>query len=212
MRKTLVLYPKPLLIMSKRVALYVRVSSKQHQTVENQSLELKEFCKNAGWDIVKEYANTGSGASSDRKSFNKMLSDAHKRKFDILLFWSLDRFSREGVKKTTQYLQLLESNGIAFKSYTEQYIDSTGIFKDVIISLLATLAKQERIRLSERVRAGLDRAKKEGRIGGRPTIDNDTVIKIRKLKEQSLSDRKIGRELGISPRTVAKYYKDQQSG
>ena len=193
--------------MPKRVALYVRVSSKQHQTVENQLLELREFCGNAGWDIVKEYADAGSGASSDRKGFNEMLSDAHRRKFDVLLFWSLDRFSREGVQKTTQYLQLLESNGIAFKSYTEQYIDSTGIFKDVIISLLATLAKQERIRLSERVRAGLDRAKKEGRTGGRPKIDKRTIKKIRELKSRNLSDRAIGNQLGISPRTVAKYFK-----
>lgn len=107
-----------------------------------------------------------------------------------------------------QHLQFLEGNGVHFKSYTERYIDSTGIFKDVIISLLATLARQERIRLPERVRAGLERARKEGFIGGRPTIDKVKVANIRKLKEQGLSDRKIGKQLGISPRTVTKYIKN----
>jgi len=194
--------------MSERVALYVRVSSKQHQNVDNQLSVLREFCGSSGWKIVGEYIDRASGSTTKRKGFERMMEGAYQRKFDILLFWSLDRFSREGVQKTMQHLQFLEGNGVHFKSYTERYIDSTGIFKDVIISLLATLARQERIRLSERVRAGLERAKKEGRIGGRPTIDKGKVANIRKLKEQGLSDRKIGKQLGISPRTVAKYIKN----
>jgi DNA invertase Pin-like site-specific DNA recombinase len=111
-----------------------------------------------------------SGASSTRKEFGKMFVDAAKRKFDMVLFWSLDRFSREGCRRTIQYLQQLNDNKVIYKSYTEQYLDSSGIFRDVIISFLSVLAQQERIRLSERVRAGLDKAKSQGRIGGRPRI------------------------------------------
>jgi len=204
MQKTVVLCAKTV-NMSKRAALYVRVSTKQHQNVDNQLDKLREFCKNSNLKIVSEYNDYVSGAAKERKEFNQMMKDAYQRKFDILLFWSLDRFSREGVLQTIQHLQFLETNGIHFKSYTEQYIDSTGIFKEVIISLLATLAKQERVRLSERVKAGLERAKKEGRTGGRPTINENTISKIQLLKKQHLSDRKIGKKLGISPRTVAKY-------
>ena len=71
-----------------------------------------------------------------------------------------------------------------YKSYTEQYIDSSGIFKDVIIALLSTLAKQERLRISERVHAGLARARQQGRIGGRPTLDKGIIEKIQQMQAQ----------------------------
>src|SRR5947208_12125755 len=99
-----------------------------------------------------------------------MFEDASRRKFDVLLFWSLDRFSREGVLETLQHLQRLTSYGVGWKSFTEQYLDSCGVFRDAVLSILATIAKQERIRLSERTVAGLERARKAGRIGGRPRV------------------------------------------
>jgi hypothetical protein len=75
---------------------------------------------------------------------------AHQRKFDILVFWALDRLTREGTRATLNYLQRLESKGVDYVSYQEQWLDSTGPFKDVKISMFATLAKQERARISER--------------------------------------------------------------
>src|SRR5258707_10883117 len=99
-----------------------------------------------------------------------MFSAASKRKFEVLLFWSLDRLSREGVLETLQHLQRLTSYGVGYRSYTEQYLDSCGIFRDAVIGILAAVAKQERIRLSERTVAGLERAKAQGRIGGRPKV------------------------------------------
>ena len=84
-----------------------------------------------------------------------MMSHAYQREFDLVLFWSLDRFSREGAFETLQYLKKLDSFGIAFKSFTEQYLDGTGIFKDAIIAILGALANQERVRLSERDHARL---------------------------------------------------------
>ena len=194
----------------KKAAIYARVSTRDKQSLDNQLPVLQEFCQSYGLTVVAEYSDKVSGGEGreSRAGFDAMLKDAYKRKFDVVVFWALDRFTREGTAKTIEYLNLLESYGVQFKSYTEQYLDSTGLFKDAIIGLLATLAKQERIRLSERVRAGLDRAKKQGRIGGRPTIPEDTQQRILELKEAGLSNRAIGRELQLAHRTVGLYLKD----
>ncbi len=118
-----------------------------------------------------------------------------------MLFWALDRFSREGVRETLQHLERLDSYDVAYKSYTEQYIDSAGMFRDAII---ATLAKQERVRLSERTRAGLDRAKSQGKKLGRPALSSEKTKEIRKLKAQGLSIRNIAAKTGVSVGSVAK--------
>ena len=189
-----------------KTAIYVRCSTKHHnQDVENQLLQLKAFCERQSWDVFKVYSDYESGSSENRTAFKAMFSEASKRKFDQLLFWSLDRFSREGVRETISYLQTLESYGVTYKSYSEQYIDSSGIFKDIIISILATLAKQEKVRLSERVIAGLEKAKLKGRVGGRRKIDQTIVNKIKELKTLGYSNRKIARELSISNNTVGVY-------
>jgi DNA invertase Pin-like site-specific DNA recombinase len=187
-----------------KAAIYARVSTKD-QSAENQVLELRRHCSAMGYQIQGEYIDQVSGGRSDRPAFIQMMDDAHKRKFDLLLFWSLDRFTREGAMKTIHYLQRLESYGIQFKSYTESYLDSTGIFKEAIIALMATLAKQEKVRLSERVKAGLDRARSQGRIGGRKAIDNHLQQQIMQLKANSLSNRQIARKLKITHKTVGKY-------
>ena len=87
-----------------------------------------------------------------------------------MLFWSLDRFSREGVRETLNHLERLTSYGVNYRSFTEQYLDSCGIFKDAVLAILAVIAKQERVRLSERTLAGLAKARKQGRVGGRPRL------------------------------------------
>ena len=121
------------------------------------------------------------------------------------LHFALDRLTREGTRKTIQYLQILEDYGVSYKSYSEKYIDSSGIFKDVIIALLSTLAKQEKIRISERVQAGLSKARQQGRIGGRPTLATDKVNKIKKLKSEGKSIVAISKVLKVSRGTVYLY-------
>jgi DNA invertase Pin-like site-specific DNA recombinase len=185
-----------------RVALYARVSIKDgRQDAQNQLQQLREFCQHQGWQIVKEYTDKASGKRGDRVQFQAMFEGASRREFDCSLFWSLDRFSREGVLETLQHLQRLTQYGVAYRSFTESYIDSLGPFRDVVISLLAALARQERIRLSERVTAGLARARREGRVGGRPKVVVSTN-KIRKLANKGLSAVKIGAQLGCSRMTV----------
>jgi DNA invertase Pin-like site-specific DNA recombinase len=101
-----------------------------------------------------------------RPGFGAMLKAAHQRKFDILVFWALDRLTREGTGATLNYLQRLESKGVGYVSYQEQWWDSTGPFKDVMVAMFATLAKQERARISERTIAGLKVARAKGKIIG----------------------------------------------
>ena len=134
-----------------------------------------------------------------------MFAAASRREFDLVLFWSLDRFSREGTVETLQHLQRLTAYGVAWRSFTEQYLDSTGIFKDAVIGILAAVAKQERVRLSERVHAGLERAKAQGRVGGRPRVrrdkDKDAKV-IRQMRDAGQSYGEIAEELGRSKADV----------
>ena len=134
-----------------KIAIYARVSTKDKgQDTENQLVQLRDFASKQGWQVVREFVDRETGSKSDRAELQAMFEAASQRKFDLLLFWALDRLSREGVLETLQHLNRLTSYGVGFRSFTEQYFDSCGIFKDHVISILATIAKQERIRLSER--------------------------------------------------------------
>ncbi len=181
-----------------KVALYSRISTKDRgQDVENQQRQLRDFAAKQGWTIVHEFSDAISGKSSDREQFQRMFIAASKRDFDLLLFWSLDRLSREGALETLQHLQRLTSYGVAYRSFTEPYLDSLGVFRDAIVSILACLARQERIRLSERTIAGLQKARSLGRVGGRPRVACDKN-KVLKLHAAGKSLAAISRELGIS--------------
>jgi len=158
-----------------------------------------------GYDIFSEYVDVISGASSNKPEFNRMMQDASKRRIDMVLFFALDRFTREGTRRTIHYLQLLDDYGVMYKSYSEQYIDSSGIFRDVIIALLSTLAQQERLRISERVKAGLEKSRQQGRVGGRPTLNKSTVRRIKELKNAGNSVISIAKELKISRGSVYQY-------
>jgi DNA invertase Pin-like site-specific DNA recombinase len=187
-----------------KIAIYSRVS-KDSSDNTNQLLILRDYCQKMNYEIYDEYVDVVSGGSPNRPEFNLMMQDASKHKFNMLLFYALDRLTREGTRKTIHYLQMLDDYNVAYKSFTEQYIDSSGIFKDVIIALLSTLAKQERIRISERVVAGLDKARTQGRIGGRPTLDSSKIEKIRVLKSAGMSILAISKEVHVSRGSVYQY-------
>ena len=185
-----------------KVAVYARVSTKDKgQETENQLVQLREFAAKQNWQITREYIDRETGGTSDRAEFQAMFADASRRKFDLVLFWSLDRLSREGVLETLQHLNRLTACGVGYKSFTEQYLDSCGIFKDAVIGILAVIAKQERVRLSERTKAGLAIARSKGRQIGRPRLQVKRG-EIARLMAQGLSRRAVGRELGISEGSV----------
>jgi DNA invertase Pin-like site-specific DNA recombinase len=190
-----------------KTAIYARVSTKDgRQDTENQLRQLRDFAATQDWTIVHEYVDRASGKHSDREQFQSMFDAASRREFDVLLFWSLDRLSREGTIATLNHLQRLTSYGVNYRSFAELYLDSTGIFKEAVIGILAAVAKQERVRLSERTIAGLQRAKAQGRVGGRPRAEGDykLVSRVDFLKAEGKSIRKIAATVGVSPSTVLK--------
>ena len=168
--------------------------------------ELREFAGRSGWNIVTEYIDRASAKSGNRAQFQAMLTDASKRKFDMVLFWALDRFSREGTLSTLKYLERLTASGCNWRSYQESYLGSCGPFRDVVVSLMATIAKQERIRISERTIAGLNRAKRNGKKLGRPHVAID-FVKLRQLQAEGLSQRRIASATGLTATTVARALK-----
>ena len=188
-------------VTQKRAVLYARVSTRDgRQDTENQLTQLRTFCTSQGWSVSNEYVDHASGKNSDgRPEFQRLFEDAAQRKYDIVVFWALDRFSREGVLATLQYLERLSGYGIAYRSFSEGYLDSCGIFKDAVLGILAVIAKQERVRLSERVTAGLVRARAAGRVGGRPKGIFDRA-KVVKLRQDGLSIAEIASVVGV-PRT-----------
>ena len=147
--------------------IYARCSTEK-QELDNQLLQLREFARKREWTITKEYTEIVSGAKESRPAFDKMFKDAHKRLFDLIIFWDLSRFSRSGTLYTLQKLRELDNLGIEWHSYQEQFLSTTGPFKDVVLSIFATVAKLEREKISERTKAGLQRAAKQGRYPGRP--------------------------------------------
>jgi len=128
-----------------------------------------------------------------------------------VLFWSLDRFTREGVLETLQHLQRLTGNGVDWWSFKEEYLRSIGPFRDAVLSILATIAKQERVRLSERVRAGLDRARAQGKVVGRPKVVIDRA-KVLELHQQGLSQWDISQMLGVSRASFGRIIAERGAG
>jgi DNA invertase Pin-like site-specific DNA recombinase len=156
--------------------IYARVSTRdKDQDFTNQLIALRDFAAKQGWSIYREYVDQVTGSTDDRSQFQQMFEDVSQRKFDVLLFWSLDRLSREGVLEALQHLQRLTGYGVAWRSFTEQYLDSTGIFREAVIGILAAIAKKERVCLAERTRAGLERVRREGKKLGRPTAQVDVI-------------------------------------
>ena len=192
-----------------QVALYARVSKDDGKMdAENQLSELRDFCQRSKWIISAEYIEKMTGTKADRPRFKAMFGDASKRKFDLVLFWSLDRFSREGVLETLNHLQRLSAAGVNWRSYQESYFDSCGPFKDVVVSLMATLAKQERLRISERTKAGLKRARREGKVLGRPRVYVD-LVKVRKLQAGGMGLRGIAEKTGWSLSSIMRALRDK---
>ena len=148
----------------KRVALYVRVSTDKQEVI-NQLDQLRQYCGKSNYTISEEYVDIISGKTTSRPGFDRMFNHAHRKIFDIVLFWDLSRFSRAGTLYTLQKLKELENLGIDWESYREPYFKTTGDFKDVILSIMSTLAKIEREKISERTKAGLKFAANVGKRG-----------------------------------------------
>jgi DNA invertase Pin-like site-specific DNA recombinase len=187
-----------------RIAIYARVSTEDKgQDPENQLRELRGWCKGT---IVKEYVDRESGRTSKRPAFGELFEDAAKRKFDLVLFWSLDRFSREGMVPTIIHLQRLASFGVAFHSYTEAHLSTDNeLVRNILLAMLASLAKVEAQKISERTKAGMARAKAKGKRIGRPTLSRDIREEISERMASGMAPAAIAKVLGVDRKSVVKY-------
>jgi DNA invertase Pin-like site-specific DNA recombinase len=195
-----------------RAAIYSRVSTKDKgQETDNQLFQLREYCARQGWQIAEEYIDHESGKTGDRAAFKRLFADAARRQFDIVLVWALDRFTREGVLETFTYVEKLREFNVSFESYTEAHFRTTGPAGELMLAVAAWIAKQERLRISERTKAGLDRARREGKHCGRPrrVFRRDEVVRMRDVER--LSWRVIAERLGLPVSTVVDAYRRTES-
>lgn len=189
--------------MAKRVAIYVRVST-IGQTVENQNRELREVAAKAGWKVTKVYSDAGvSGARrrNERPAFKAMCEDAARRRFDMVAAWSVDRLGRS-LQDLVGFLSDLNSLRIDLYLH-QQAIDTSSPAGRALFQMLGVFAEFERSLIRERVLAGLERAKSQGTVLGRPRINESVETQIKELLSTGkLGIRSIARRLGIGTGTV----------
>jgi DNA invertase Pin-like site-specific DNA recombinase len=187
--------------MSARVAIYARVSTTNHgQDAGLQTGELRQFAEARGWKLTDEYVDAGvSGSKDSRPELNRLMSDAHKRRFDVVLVWKLDRFGRS-LRHLVNALAEFESLGIAFVSLSDNLDLSTASGR-LMFNIIGAMAEFERELIRERVKAGMKNARAKGARIGRPRVVVDAA-RIAALRASGLSWSAIETELGISVRTA----------
>jgi DNA invertase Pin-like site-specific DNA recombinase len=186
------------------VGIYARVSTDK-QDNGNQLAQLREFAARQGWAIAVEYLDTVTGSGRKiRPEFESMLLAASQRKVDLLLFWALDRLSREGIVKILGYLEQLRAWNIGWRGYTQRFLDTGNeMTNDIVLSVLSAVAQQERITLSERTKAGLQRAKRAERKLGRRAVEVD-LARVERLRAEGFGSRVIAERVGVSVNTLQK--------
>ena len=202
-----------------RVAFYTRLSpNPEKDDTVNQERDLIEYARVAKWEVVEFYKEihiSGAKKGEDRPEFKRMMLDAYAKKFDVVMFWALDRFTREGAMEALQYFHKLKSYGVEYKSYTEPHFDSTNPLNDVLVAFSATMAKQERVRLIDRTRAGLQTAREKGVKLGRAyatratktrPIAVDLVIAV-KMRQEGKTLKQIARKFKASEATISRLMK-----
>lgn len=183
-----------------KIAIYARVSTANNgQDPETQLLPLREYAKARTFEIYREYVDVASGVKEKRPSLDELLIDARKRKFDAVVVWKLDRLGRS-LKHLITLIEEFQALGIQFISYTEG-MDTTTPAGKLLFNVIGAIAGFERDLIRERVKAGLQRARTQGRHLGRPTVPYDTS-RIVALRQSGRSVRGIAGEVGVSHTTV----------
>jgi len=188
-----------------RTALYARVSTTGHgQDPQLQLHELREYCERRGWEIDGEYVDTGiSGATDRRPQLDRLMADAHRRRFDVVIVWKFDRFARS-VSHLLRALDTFHALGIQFVSLSEQLDTSTPAGK-MVFTVFGAVAELERCLIAERVRAGLRNARAKGKRLGRPRVPVDAA-RIASLRAHGRSWREVTAEMGISKGSAQRAY------
>jgi DNA invertase Pin-like site-specific DNA recombinase len=188
--------------MTKRVAIYLRVSTAE-QTTENQRRELEAVAERAGWQVVEVFEDAGISGSKgrdQRPAYDKMLKAMTRRKVDMVAAWSVDRLGRS-MQDLTAFLGELHSRGADLYLH-QQALDTTTPSGRAMFGMMAVFAEFERAMIQERVNAGLARAKAQGKRLGRPKVSGETEAKVRELRAQGVGINKVARTLGIGVSAV----------
>ncbi len=179
-----------------RVALYARVSTLAGQSPEMQLVELREYAARRGWQVIEEYVDHGvSGAKESRPALNRLMADAKQRRFDVIAVWKIDRFGRS-LRHLVNSIAELDSFGVAFVSLKDS-IDLSSPSGVLLFQLIAAMSQFERSLIQERVRAGLQNAKRKGKRLGRRPVEVD-LAQVASLRGSGASWRTISNEMGIS--------------
>lgn len=192
------------------VALYARVSTgEDRQTPETQLRHLREYAQRRGFSVAGEYVDEGSGRSEEgRPEYQRLREGARRRAFDIVLVWRYDRFARS-TQALVNALKEFQALGVDFISHQEQINTTTPPQGEMVFGFMASLAQFESSLISERVKAGMQRAKEEGTHVGRPPIPEDTQAKVRQLyTEEDISINQIAERLGIAYGTAWNYVQE----
>lgn len=187
-----------------KVCLYARVSTLNGQHPEMQLSELREYCARRGWQIISEYVDEGiSGSRERRPALDRLMSDAHRRKFDAVLVWKIDRFGRS-LKHLVNALADLDSLGVAFVSLRDN-IDLSTPSGRLMFQVIGAMSEFEKSLIQERVRAGLRNAIARGVRLGRPkrTVDAARIVA---LRSAGASWREISETLGIGVGTACRAF------
>jgi DNA invertase Pin-like site-specific DNA recombinase len=184
-----------------RAAIYARVSTiNAGQDPTLQTRELKDYCERRGWEVFDCYVDNGVSDKKDsRPQLNRMMQDAHERRFDVVVVWRFDRFARS-VSHLLRALETFNALGVQFVSLSEQVDTSTPTGK-MVFTVLGAVAELERNLIVERVRAGLRHARAKGKRLGRPKKPVDAA-QIKSMRAAGDSWRAIARKLGVSVGTV----------
>jgi DNA invertase Pin-like site-specific DNA recombinase len=193
---------------TKNVALYSRVST-DRQTTENQLIELRAVAERHGWNIIDEYIDQGvSGAKGrdQRPQFDRLLKDAARKRFDLIASWSVDRLGRS-LQDLVAFLSEIHAKKVDLYLH-QQGMDTTTPAGKALFQMMGVFAEFERAMIQERVKAGLERAKAQGKQLGRPQVSARVEAKIKELRETGMGKVKIARTLGIGVSTVQRVVAD----
>jgi DNA invertase Pin-like site-specific DNA recombinase len=191
-------------VAAARARCYVRVSDKELNP-ENQKHELEAMAARLGLEIEHVHTDVVSGAKAGRAGLERALADAKAGAYDVLLIWALDRLSREGVAKMLGYLEQLKQSGVRVMSCRESWLDSDSPAWELLVSIFAWTARQERERLRERVVTGMERARRQGVRIGRPARAVD-VQEVTRRREQGETWRAIAMAMHCPARTLWRAY------
>jgi len=182
----------------RRAALYLRVSTGE-QNLGNQRPDLEQLARVRGLDIAAVYEEKASAVKS-RPEFNKLMADAHTGKFGVVIVWALDRLGRSMVGNLTTVLTL-DNMGVQVISGREPWLDMGGPIRSLLIAVFSWVAEQERLRIVERTRAGLDHARAKGIRLGRPKarIDLDAALR---LRDEGMSLRDVAKKMKVGTSTL----------